>query len=97
MLLLPIIIGNVCALSFFTLTDFGLVAPASPGSLISIILMSPRGRTLIGILGVFIATAISFLLSIPIIKSRPDFQGESEQTPSTGESVPVNDRGERPG
>ena len=77
MLLLPIMIGNVCALSFFTLTDFGLVAPASPGSLISIILMSPRGRTLIGILGVFIATAISFLLSIPIIKSRPDFQGES--------------------
>lgn len=90
MLLLPIMIGNVCALSFFTLTDFGLVAPASPGSLISIILMSPRGRTLIGILGVFIATAISFLLSIPIIKSRPDFQGESEQTPPTGESVPVN-------
>ena len=87
MLLLPIIIGNVCALSFFTLTDFGLVAPASPGSLISIILMSPRGRTLIGILGVFIATAISFLLSIPIIKSRPDFQGENEQAPSTDEST----------
>ncbi len=87
MLLLPIMIGNVCALSFFTLTDFGLVAPASPGSLISIILMSPRGRTLIGILGVFIATAISFLLSIPIIKSRPDFQGENEQAPSTDEST----------
>ena len=87
MLLLPIIIGNVCALSFFTLTDFGLVAPASPGSLISIILMSPRGRTLMGILGVFIATAISFLLSIPIIKSRPDFQGENEQAPSTDEST----------
>jgi len=87
MLLLPIMIGNVCALSFFTLTDFGLVAPASPGSLISIILMSPRGRTLMGILGVFIATAISFLLSIPIIKSRPDFQGENEQAPSTDEST----------
>ena len=82
LLLLPVIIGNICALSFFTLTDFGLVAPASPGSLISIILMSPRGRTLIGILGVFIATAISFLLSIPIIKARPDFQGENENAPS---------------
>ena len=87
LLLLPVIIGNICALSFFTLTDFGLVAPASPGSLISIILMSPRGRTLMGILGVFIATAISFLLSIPIIKSRPDFQGENEQAPSTDEST----------
>ncbi len=83
LLLLPVIIGNICALSFFTLTDFGLVAPASPGSLISIILMSPRGRTLIGILGVFIATAISFMLSIPIIKARPDFQGENENAPTT--------------
>lgn len=89
LLLLPVIIGNICALSFFTLTDFGLVAPASPGSLISIILMSPKGRTLIGLLGVFIATAISFLLSIPIVKSRPDFQGESEGAPSAEEASPV--------
>ncbi len=89
LLLLPVIIGNICALSFFTLTDFGLVAPASPGSLISIILMSPKGRTLIGLLGVFIATAISFLLSIPIVKSRPDFQGESEGAPSTEEASPI--------
>ncbi len=89
LLLLPVIIGNICALSFFTLTDFGLVAPASPGSLISIILMSPRGRTLIGILGVFIATAISFLLSIPIIKARPDFQGENENTPSTEDGASI--------
>ena len=89
LLLLPVIIGNICALSFFTLTDFGLVAPASPGSLISIILMSPRGRTLIGVLGVFIATAISFLLAIPIIKARPDFQGENENTPSTEDGALV--------
>jgi PTS system mannitol-specific IIC component len=88
-LLLPVIIGNICALSFFTLTDFGLVAPASPGSLISIILMSPRGRTLIGILGVFIATAISFLLSIPIIKARPDFQGENENAPSAEDGASI--------
>ena len=89
LLLLPVIIGNICALSFFTLTDFGLVAPASPGSLISIILMSPRGRTLIGILGVFIATAISFLLSIPIIKARPDFQGENENAPSAEDGASI--------
>ena len=89
-LLLPVIIGNVCALFFFTLTDFGLVAPASPGSLISIILMSPKGRVLVGILGVLISTAITFILSIPIIKSRPDFQGENENAPSAGDGNPVN-------
>ena len=85
LLLLPVMLGNVCALSFFTLTDFGLVAPASPGSLISIILMSPRGRMLIGIMGVIIGTAISFLLAIPVIKSRPDFQGEVESGKPSGQ------------
>ena len=85
-LLLPVMLGNVCALSFFTLTDFGLVAPASPGSLISIILMSPRGRTLLGLLGVLIGTAVSFLLSIPLIKARPDFQ---ETAPDTPEESPT--------
>ena len=77
-LLLAVMIGNICALSFFTLVDFGLVAPASPGSLISIILMSPKGKTLLGILGVLIGTVVSFLLAWPMVKSRPDFQGESE-------------------
>lgn len=85
-LLLAVMIGNICALSFFTLVDFGLVAPASPGSLISIILMSPKGKTLLGILGVLIGTVVSFLLAWPMVKSRPDFQGESESGPSDGGS-----------
>lgn len=83
-LLLPVMIGNICALYFFTITGFGLVAPASPGSLISIILMSPRGRTLVGILGVLIGTAVSFLIAIPMIKSRPDFQDEEEDNDING-------------
>lgn len=83
-LLLAVMVGNIFALSFFTLVDFGLVAPASPGSLISIILMSPKGKTLLGILGVLIGTVVSFLLAWPMVKSRPDFQGESENAPSDG-------------
>ena len=92
MLLFPVMIGNICALSFYTLVNFGLVAPASPGSLISIILMSPRGKTLLGILGVVIGTAVSFLLAWPLVKSRPDFQGEAENDDdsSKGSVTPVN-------
>ena len=89
-LLLAVIAGNVCALSFFTLLDFGLVAPASPGSLISIILMSPKGHTLIGILGVVIATAVSMLVAIPMVKSRPDFQGAAEGVPSDATSSEIS-------
>ena len=83
-LILPIIAGNICSLLFFTLTDFGLVAPASPGSIISIILMSPRGKTLIGILGVIIGTAVSFLIALPFIRKNPDFQADND---SAGGSV----------
>lgn len=82
-LLLAVMAGNICALSFYTLMDFGLVAPASPGSMISIILMSPKGKMLVGILGILIGTAVSFLLAWPIIRKRPDFQSEDE-TPAVG-------------
>lgn len=93
MLLLAVMAGNICALSFFTVMDFGLVAPASPGSLISIILMSPKGNTLTGILGVLIGTAVSFLLASPMVKSRPDFQSEDEagsppDSPAGGAPLP---------
>ena len=91
-LLLAVMTGNICSLLFFTLTGFGLVAPASPGSIISIILMSPKGRLFIGILGVIIGTAISFLLAIPMVKARPDFQGEEESpfpVPGQGEFLPT--------
>ena len=83
-LLLAVMLGNICSLLFFTLTDFGLVAPASPGSIISIILMSPKGKVLTGLLGVAISTAVSFLLAWPMVKGRPDFQGESEEELSAG-------------
>ena len=90
-LLLAVMGGNICALTFFTLTNTGLVAPPSPGSLISIILMTPRGRMLTSILGIIIGAGVSFLLSIPMIKARPDFQGENEDSgrkPSEG-TVPA--------
>ena len=88
-LLLAVMTGNICALLFFTLTNFGLVAPASPGSLISIILMSPKGRLFIGILGVIIGTVVSFLLAIPMVKARPDFNGEDEQKAPENGSEPL--------
>ena len=91
-LLLAVMLGNIFSLLFFTITGFGLVAPASPGSIISIILMSPKGRLFIGILGVIIGTAVSFLLAIPMVKARPDFQGEEEShaKPETpGEALPA--------
>ncbi len=87
-LLLAVIGGNICALLFYTLLNVGLVAPASPGSLISIILMAPKGKTILAIAGVVIGTVVSFLLSAPMIKRTPDFQAEEDnkEDKATGHS-----------
>jgi len=62
------IIGNACAIAFFTLTGCGLIGPASPGSIIAFLAMSPRSQTVMSVIGVLIATAVSFLIASPIIK-----------------------------
>ncbi len=86
-LLLAVIGGNLCALLFYTVLNVGLVAPASPGSLISIILMAPKGKTLLAVAGVIIGTAVSFLLSAPMIKKTPDFQGEEEDDQKHSDAI----------
>lgn len=62
------IAGNACAIAFYTMTGCGLKAPASPGSIISFLSMTPKDKMLPTILGVLIATAVSFAIASPIIR-----------------------------
>ncbi len=62
------ILGNVCAILFFNITGAGLVGPPAPGSIISFLAMTPKGSTLNSIIGVCIATVVSFLVAAPIVK-----------------------------
>lgn len=62
------IAGNACAIAFYTMTGCGLKAPASPGSIISFLSMTPKDKMLPTILGVLIATAVSFVIASPIIR-----------------------------
>lgn len=63
------IAGNICAILFYTITKAGLVGPASPGSIIAFLSMSPKGSGMIvTLLGVLIAAGVSFLVASPIIK-----------------------------
>lgn len=68
-LLLGAIAGSAAALGFYQLTDAGLVAPASPGNFITLPVMAPKGETLIILGGILIAAAVSFLVSIPFMRS----------------------------
>lgn len=88
------ILGNMAAIFWFTITDCGLVGPASPGSIIAYLMMSPGSDMLKVIVGVLIATGISFAVASPIVKmaggkSLEEAQSEvaSMKSASKGENV----------
>lgn len=62
------ILGNMVAIFWFTITDCGLVGPASPGSIIAYLMMAPGSDLIKVIVGVLIATGISFVVASPIVK-----------------------------
>ena len=62
------IVGNMAAVFWFNLTDCGLVGPASPGSIIAYLMMTPGPDIWKVLVGVAIATGISFGIASPIVK-----------------------------
>lgn len=63
------ILGSASAMMYYQITSSGLVSAASPGSIISLIAMSPRGSTIHIIIGVIIATLVSFLTACFFVRS----------------------------
>ena len=68
LLRLSVIAGGASGIFVEQMFGAGLSAPASPGSIIAILGMTPRGGYLPVILGVLVATAVSFFISMPILK-----------------------------
>lgn len=62
------IVGNMAAIFWFNLTNCGLVGPASPGSIIAYLMMTPESDLLKVIVGVVLSTGISFAIASPIVK-----------------------------
>ena len=62
------IVGNACAIFFFSIMNAGLNGPAAPGSIIAFTMMSPKDGIFISWIGVAIAAAVSFLIASPIVK-----------------------------
>ena len=67
MIIAPII-GNMAAIFWYGITDCGLVGPASPGSIIAYLMMTPGPDMIKVIIGVLIAAGVSFMIASPIVK-----------------------------
>ncbi|MDO5417594.1 MAG: PTS mannitol transporter subunit IICBA [Lachnospiraceae bacterium] len=74
LLLLAVMAGGASGIFVFSLLGTGLTAPASPGSFLAILAMTPRGGYLGIFAGVAVAAVVSFLISVPLLK----FAGKEE-------------------
>lgn len=79
-LLLSTIAGSASALLYFSLTNSGLVAPASPGSIIAYVAMAPKGTALVVAGGVLLSTIVSFLVAMPFIRTKSVEEKEEEDS-----------------
>lgn len=90
------IVGNMVAIFWFNLMNCGLRGPASPGSIIAYLMMTPGPDMWKVIVGVVLATAVSFVIAAPIVKmagskSLEDAQSEvaARKAEAKGQAVPV--------
>ena len=61
-------IGNIAGIFTLSILGGGLVAAASPGSIIAEMLMTPKGGYFANIVGIAVAGAVSFAISVFLLK-----------------------------
>ncbi|MSS77436.1 PTS mannitol transporter subunit IICBA [Anaerococcus sp. WCA-380-WT-2B] len=67
--IIAMILGGMSGTFIFNILGVGLTAGPSPGSIISYLALTPRGNYFGVILGVFVATLVSFLVTSLILKA----------------------------
>ena len=68
LLILAVMAGGAGGIFVFQLLGAGLTSPASPGSILAILAMTPRGEYLPVLAGVAAASVISFIIALPLLK-----------------------------
>lgn len=77
-LIIAAIAGGVSGTLTFSLLGAGLVATPSPGSIIALAALAPKGELFPVIAGVVVATVVSFLLSVVLLKTTKQNEEENE-------------------
>lgn len=77
-LFLAVILGGMSGVFTLTLFDGGLVGPASPGSFIAMLAVTPAGNHFANIASVLIATTVSFFIAVFVLK-RDKSEGDLEK------------------
>ncbi|ERJ11272.1 PTS mannitol transporter subunit IICB [Haloplasma contractile] len=86
-LILAAIAGGMSGVATFSIFDAGLVATPSPGSIIALSAMAPKGGLFPVLLGVLVSTVVSFLVAAAILKADRSKEEDIEQATKQMESM----------
>ena len=75
-LLLAVILGGMTGVFTLTLLNGGLVSPASPGSILAVLAMTPKGAYFANIAAIVAAFAVSFAVSALLLKTTKAKEGD---------------------
>ena len=68
-LILAVILGGMSGVFTLTILNGGLVSPASPGSILAVLAMTPKGAYFANIAAIIAAMAVSFVVSAVLLKT----------------------------
>ncbi len=75
-LLIAVILGGMTGVFTLTVLHGGLVSPASPGSILAVLAMTPKGTYFANIAAVVAAFAVSFVIASILLKSMKVKEGD---------------------
>ncbi len=93
LLILAVMAGGITGTFIFQLFGAGLVAASSPGSILAIMAMSPRGGHLQVLAGVIGATIVSFLVASVILKADKSAEIDLEEAQAAVQSAKSESKG----
>lgn len=97
LLLLAVIGGGASGIFVLQLFGAGLSSPASPGSILAILTMTPKGEYFAVLAGVAAAAAVSFVIALPLLKfAGKDQDQELEQSQKKVAEMKKASKGELP-
>ncbi|GIH28104.1 hypothetical protein Aph01nite_64140 [Acrocarpospora phusangensis] len=88
-LILAVIAGGAAGVLTFLVTGAGLVATPSPGSIFAYLAVTPRGGWFGVLLGILIATAVSFIVAAVLMGFGRGEKAEDDPEAPAAESTPV--------
>jgi len=86
-LILAVIAGGMTGVFTLTIFDAGLIAPASPGSIIAVLLMTPESSVIGVLCSVAAATGVSFFVASILMKTQADTDEDEDALAKASETM----------